>query len=74
MSRFQDIALGAGVLVCLAALVACAVQMAAEVLAVERDRRRDVGGGQSAGARPDAQPAPSPDAAARVVAELEGRS
>ena len=51
MSRVQDIALGGGLFVLLAALVACAVQMVLEVLAVERDRRKDARGGQSAGAR-----------------------
>ena len=47
----QDIALGGGLFVLLAALVACAVQMVLEVLAVERDRRKDARRGQSAGAR-----------------------
>lgn len=51
MSRVQDIALGGGLFVLLAALVACAVQMVLEVLAVERDRRKDARRGQSAGAR-----------------------
>lgn len=51
MTRVQDFALGAGICTLLLALVACAVQMVLEVLAVERDRRKDAGGGQSAGAR-----------------------
>jgi len=45
MTRLQDFALGAGIVTLLAALVACAVQMALEVLAVERDRRKDAGRG-----------------------------
>ena len=49
MSRVQDIALGGGLFVLLAALVACAVQMVLEVLAVEASRRKDAGRGQSAG-------------------------
>lgn len=47
MSRVQDIALGGGLFVLLAVLVACAVQMVLEVLAVERDRRKVGGRGQS---------------------------
>jgi len=96
VSRLWDLVIGGGIVVCLLALVACAVHMVLEVLAVEASRRKDAGGGQSAGARPDAAvaaaAAPSPgvdaffdaeaqarwrevaasDAAARVVAELEG--
>ena len=47
MTRLQDFALGAGICTLLLALVACAVQMVLEVLAVERDRRKVGGRGQS---------------------------
>ena len=63
MSRVQDIALGGGLFVLLAALVACAVQMVLEVLAVERDRRKASGEVRATARRtPDpARSAPSPD-------------
>lgn len=49
MSRLWDLVIGGGIVVCLLALVACAVQMVLEVLAVEASRRKDAGRGQSAG-------------------------
>ena len=63
VSRVQDIALGGGLFVLLAALVACAVQMVLEVLAVERDRRKMSGEVRATARRtPDpAGSAPSPD-------------
>lgn len=63
MTRLQDFALGAGICTLLLALVACAVQMVLEVLAVERDRRKASGEVPSEARRtPDpARSAPSPD-------------
>ena len=63
MSRLWDLVIGGGIVVCLLALVACAVHMVLEVLAVERDRRKALGEVRATARRtPDpAGSAPSPD-------------
>ena len=79
MTRLWELVIGGGIVVCLLALVACAAHMVLEVLAVEASRRKDAGGGELRRTTPPPVPdrvAPSPgvDAAARVVADLEGRA